>query len=74
MVLKFPGGLGSQILKQSIPAAFTTQVLISVRIWVETRATVHPEKISLTRSGFEPATLQLVAQCLKQLQHRVVYR
>jgi hypothetical protein len=27
-----------------------------------------------TSSGFEPATIRLVAQCLKQLRYRVPYR
>jgi hypothetical protein len=62
------------------PAVFTLQgktlVLISVRSWVDHRATVQPErlgqwKISKTPSGMKSAAFWLVAQYLIQLRYCV---
>ena len=83
--LRIPGGWYSQISRQSlmkvirlsayVPAAFTPQeiflVLISVRGWVDPRATVRPEglcqwKMPMIPSGIEFATFRLVAQCLNE--------
>jgi hypothetical protein len=72
--LRLPGGWGSQIFRQGCqlyaPAAFTRKeiflILISVRGWVDPSAAegLCQWKISMTPSGFEPATFQIVAQCL----------
>ena len=88
---KVPGGRGSQISRPSayeggkvfspthrprLPSQEIFLALISVRGWVDSRATVRPEglcpwKIAVTPSEFDPATSRLVAQCLNQLRHRV---
>jgi hypothetical protein len=61
-------------------AAFTPQeiilVFISVRYWVDPRATVRPEelcklKFPVTTSGIETATSRIVAQIPNQLRHLV---
>ena len=52
------------------------QVLMSVRDWVDSRATVRPEvlcqrKIPVTPFGIETVTLQLEVQCFNQLHHHM---
>jgi hypothetical protein len=88
--LRAPGGRGSQVFRQSAheggkvvspkhrpPLAPQERflVLISVRGWVDPRATVRPKrlcqwKIPVTPLGIEPATFRFVALCLNQLRHR----
>ena len=49
-------------------------VLISVRVWVDTRAIVRPERLSQWKIPMIPlgiATFRLVRQCLNQLRHRM---
>jgi hypothetical protein len=51
-------------------------VLISVRHWVDPRATVRLERLGqiknlIASSGIETATFRLVAQCFEELRYRV---
>jgi hypothetical protein len=81
--MRFPGGWDSQILRKSAikvarlsdlsTGRFYPQelslLLISVRGWVNIRATVRPdelcqEKFPVTPSGIDTATFRFVAQCL----------
>jgi len=81
--LRIPGAWGSQISRQSahegykfVSRTHRPHLTISVRGWVDFRATVRPEglcqwKIPMTPSGIEPATFRLVAQCLNKLRNLV---
>ena len=49
-------------------------VLISVKVWIDTRDIVHPKglyqwKVPMASSGIESSTFRLTAQCLSQLHH-----
>jgi len=70
-----------QYLQPYAQAAFTPHkiflVLIFLTDWVDPRAVMRPErlchwKIPMTPSGIEPASFQLVAQCLKHVPHRLL--
>jgi hypothetical protein len=84
--LGVPGGWYSRISRQSAHEGCKVfspthrpslpPLLISVRDWVDPRATMRPEglshcKIPVIPSEIETATFRLVAQCLNQLRHRV---
>jgi hypothetical protein len=67
IVVRFPAPLTGRLYPRG-----RFLVLISVRGWVDLRATMGPEELSqLKISGIEPATLRLVVQCLNQLHHHV---
>ena len=88
--LRFPGVWGSQISRQSahevskvvspthrppLPREIFL-LLISVRGWVDPKATVRPEglcqwKIPMTQSGSELTTFRPVAQCYRVLTHPI---
>jgi hypothetical protein len=76
----FRAGPGPARKLRYAPAAFTHQerfvLLIFVKGWFDPKAKVRPEgpcqwRIPMTTSWIEPATFRLVAQCLKQLRHRL---
>jgi hypothetical protein len=87
--LSVPGGCGSHISRQHMKVVMlsaihtswlypqeTSLVIVSVRGWIDLRATAHPEglcqwKIPVTLLGIEPMTFRLVAQCLNQLHLHV---
>jgi hypothetical protein len=77
-VLRVPGGFmirSARCISRLYPQEIFL-LLISVRGWVDPRATVRPEglclwKIAVTPSGIQPATFRLVTQYLNQLRRRV---
>ena len=66
----------SPTYRPPLPSQEIFLVLISVRRWVDLTSIERPEdifswKFPVTPSGIEPATFKLIAQCHKQLRHRV---
>ena len=84
--LKVLGGSGSQISRLSSRVGgkvsspthrpHLSLVFIPARGWVEPKAIVLLEglcklKFSMTRSGIEPATFQIIVKYLNQLSHKI---